>query len=306
MQYCRGEYKNVEIIVVNDGSTDNTENIVKKFMLDNHRIKLYNQVNSGVGAARSLGIKMSTGDFIAFCDSDDWFDTNFLQEHIKYLKKYDADISICRTYITGTINKENSNEISVLNKPNIIKSYINYEEISVSLWDKIFKKDVLKIDEIFNDFRYSEDLYMNYIACKYANKIIKFNTTKYNWFNNPASLSRGKFNPIKLECDFAVWNKIIDDCRNNYPDLVETARLSSELWICGTYRLMVSCHYKDKDKENMIARYIHQDGIKVLKAEKNKRNKLFLCFAYVSFPLARIVWYIMNYCKAIIKKIIHK
>ena len=116
---------------------------------------------------------------------------------------------------------------------------------------------------------------MNYMACAYANRIVKFNTTKYNWYNNPNSLSRGKFDPVKLECDLSARNRIISDCKVNYPDLEETARLSSELWICGTYRLMVNCHYHNQKQEDMIAKYIRQDGIKVLKAEKNKRNKRF-------------------------------
>lgn len=92
------------------------------------------------------------------------------------------------------------------------------------------------------------------------------------------------------------------DCQRYYLELEEIARLSSELWICGTYRLMVTCHYHNKELEDRIAKYIRQDGLKVMKAEKNKRNKAFLRFAYISFPLARIVWYTMNSCKMMIKK----
>lgn len=270
------------------------------------RIKLITQNNSGVGAGRCRGIKESTGEYIAFCDSDDWFEDNYLEEHIRHLKEYNAEISMCRTHISNTADSGYSDEIIVREVPEIIKDYLTYNGISVSLWDKVFKKSLFDNKDVINDFRYSEDLYMNYIACKHANRIVKFNTTKYNWFNNPDSLSRGRFNPVKTECDFAAWDRIIEDCKINYPALEETARLSSELWICGTYRSMVTCHYHNREQEKRIARYIRQDGLKVFKAEKNKRNKAFLRIAYLSLPIARIIWYTKNGCKTIVKKFLQK
>lgn len=301
-----GGYRNVEVLVVDDGSTDKTKTIVKDLMLHDNRVKLITQSNSGVGVARCKGIQESIGEFIAFCDSDDWFEANYLQEHVKHLEKYKADISICRTQISNLPDIEYSDEISFKDKPDIVKAYVSYDGISVSLWDKVFRRKVLDTREILNDMRYSEDIYMNYIACKNADRIVQFNTTKYNWFNNMTSLSRGKFNPVKLGNDFEAWNKIIADCNRNYPELEETALLSSELWICGTYRLMVTHHYHNKKQEDMIAKYIRQDGLKVLKAEKNKRNKTFLRLAYMSFPFARGVWYFKNGCKTIVKKVIKK
>lgn len=296
-----GGYSNFEIIVVDDGSTDKTAEIVQSFATKDDRVKYIFQVNSGVGVARCKGIKESTGEYIAFCDSDDWFHSDFLQEHIKHLKKFNADISMCPTF-SDSINFKCSDVVILKEKPDILSDYLNYKGMSVSLWDKVFKRELLDNDEIDNDFRYSEDLYMNYVACKRANRTVYFKTTCYYWFNKPNSLSRGQFNPIKLECDFSSWNKIIEDCKLNFKHLETTARLSSELWLCGTYRLMVSRHYHNKEQEKRIAKYVRQDGIKVLKAEKNKRNKVFLVISYFSFPLARMVWYILNGSKKVIKK----
>ena len=302
-----GGYNNVEVIVVNDGSTDNTENIVKSFIKRDNRVKLVSQVNSGVGVARCRGIKESSGNYIAFCDADDWFEDNFLQEHLKHLEKYNAEISMCRTHITGSADIGNSDDVSIKEKTDIVKDYLNYCGITVSLWDKVYKRELLDNKEIINDLRYSEDLYMNYIACKYANRIIKFNTTKYNWFNNPTSLSRGRFNPVKLENDFSAWDKIITDCNKNHPKLEETARLSSELWIAGTYRSMVNSHYHNKELEKKIARYIRQDGIiKTLAAEKNRANKRFIRLAMISMPLARYTWYVLTGAKRMVKKVIRR
>lgn len=99
---------------------------------------------------------------------------------------------------------------------------------------------------------------------------------------------------------------MIDDCKKNRPELEEQTRLSSELWLCGTYRVMVSSHYYNKELERKIANYIRQDGAKPLRTEKNKRNKAFLRVAIVSFPLARVTWYGLHLGKDIVKKIIRK
>ena len=297
-----GGYYFIEIIVVNDGSTDSTQTIVENIAKDDNRIILINKENGGVGSARSKGIKESIGDYIAFCDSDDWYDNNFLEEHIKHLERYDADISQCRTLISSAKDVGNNERITIMDMNSFVSEYLNYNCVSVSLWDKVYKREVLNNREIFNSLHYSEDLYMNYVACKYAKRIVKFNTTKYNWFNNTSSLSRGKFNPMKLESDFQVWGTIIEDCKKSYPELAETARISSELWICGTFRYMISCRYHNKELEKDIKTYIRQDGRKPLKAEKNKRNKAFLRIALFSFPVARLVWGTKNFLIGTIKR----
>jgi Glycosyltransferases involved in cell wall biogenesis len=85
-------YYNWELIVVNDASSDNTVNIVKKFMETDSRIKLYNnEFNKGVAESRNLGIKMATGEWVAFLDSDDWWEKNKLQRQLEAAIKEKAD-----------------------------------------------------------------------------------------------------------------------------------------------------------------------------------------------------------------------
>lgn len=305
-QYYSGGYQNLEVVVINDGSTDGTEEIVKDFQTKDERVVLINQTNHGAGYAKSVGIRYCTGDYIAFCDSDDWFDADYLQEHYKHITAYDADISQCRTFATTSVDPGNTDRIEILDA-DLVKKYVSYQSINVSLWDKLYKREVLDTEEIFTDCRYAEDLYMNYVASKRAKRIVKFDTTKYNWYCNPNSLSRSSFKPIRLESDFNAWGRIINDCAKYYPQLEETARLSSELWICGTYRAMVNSHYHNKELEKRIATYIRQDGLqKALNAENNKANKRFIRLALISMPLARYTWYMMRFVKDGAKKILNR
>ena len=87
----------IEIIVVNDGSTDSTQTIVEGYMSSDNRIKLINQENKGLGAARNVGLDNATGKYISFIDSDDWISKNFLYSLYTYaITNTNAKYSICK------------------------------------------------------------------------------------------------------------------------------------------------------------------------------------------------------------------
>ena len=301
-----GGYQNLEVIVVNDGSTDGTRVLVEAMASKDPRIRLINQKNQGCGNAKSAGARASCGDYISFCDADDWYEPNFLEEHHRHITKYDADISQCLTHQTESAPPIYSDEIEIL-QDDLLGRYLQYQSISVTLWDKLYKRELLDCPGIESDLRAADDLYMNYVASRKCRRIVKFSTTSYNWYCRSDSLSRQSFNPATLKNDFASWKRIIDDCRVNYPHLEETARLSSELWIAGTYRSMVNSHYHNAELEKKIAAYIRQDGIKkTLAAEHNKANKRFIRLALVSMPLARYAWYAVGGIKYLAKIALRK
>ncbi len=101
-------YKNWELIVINDGSTDKTEEIVKKYCLLDDRVFLVNQKNSRQSAARNSGLKISTGDWVGFLDSDDLWTPNKLEIQLNYLTQHkDVSVVFSSGYIFHFDNKEN-------------------------------------------------------------------------------------------------------------------------------------------------------------------------------------------------------
>ena len=91
-------YKDIEVIIVNDGSKDNSDKICKNYADQDSRIKYYSQKNSGVSVTRNNGIKYSSGAYIAFLDSDDYIESNFCEIMLRELEKESSDMCICRNY----------------------------------------------------------------------------------------------------------------------------------------------------------------------------------------------------------------
>ena len=92
-------YKNIEIILINDGSSDKSEEICNSYLKTYKNIKLINQSNSGVSVARNNGLKSSTGDYVLFVDSDDWLEKDMLEIMVKEIDNFDIDIVRCEYFV---------------------------------------------------------------------------------------------------------------------------------------------------------------------------------------------------------------
>ena len=100
-------YKNIEIICVNDGSTDNSLELLYEYSKKDSRIKIIDKKNGGVSSARNLGIKNAIGEYIYFVDSDDWIELNLIEEFVNVIKTEEVDIVRCNHY-----KNQNENNIS--------------------------------------------------------------------------------------------------------------------------------------------------------------------------------------------------
>ena len=142
-------FNNYEIILVNDGSTDNSEKIVDDYVNKYSNIIKINKKNGGPGAARDEGLKIARGNYISFVDSDDYVDSNMLSYMMNYIKKYNCDIAICGIYMfddytgkeLGKIELSEENREKPLNREELITLYLN-NKITGHLWNKIYKRKI--------------------------------------------------------------------------------------------------------------------------------------------------------------------
>ena len=161
-------YKNLEIIIVNDGSTDNSLNIMNKYKSDK-RVKIYSKENGGLSSARNYGIDNSHGEFISFIDSDDYISNDFIEKLYKQIKCDNSDISMCR-YIREENKFTHTYVAKKLNSEDVLEKILYQDDqtlYSVAAWNKLYRK------EIFNDIRYPYGKYNEdmFIICEIMKKV---------------------------------------------------------------------------------------------------------------------------------------
>lgn len=173
-------YKNFELIIVNDGSTDGTLEKIKNY--NDNRIKIYSQKNQGAGQARNKGLKEATGDFICFVDSDDTINKNFLEIMSKLLKEKQAQIVAC-SY------SRNTHKIYELKKQEAFKYLIELpEKIPMSVCGKLFRKETIK-EIYFDKSNHFEDIKFAIEAFLKSDKAVYIEEKLYNYIRKNESRS---------------------------------------------------------------------------------------------------------------------
>ena len=213
-------YRNIEIILVNDGSTDSSLEICKSFLKDDKRIKLFSQSNKGVSAARNLGMYKATGKAILFVDSDDYLELQMIEILYRNMINYKVDISICNYKIVNGVNIVSNNDKNLcgkLEKDSAFKLLFDDSSYKGYLWNKLINKRLLDNEISFDEnISFSEDLLF---LCKIFEKInnVYYDNTLYlyNYYKREDSAVNKAFNKknathspksFQIICIENVWN----------------------------------------------------------------------------------------------------
>lgn len=196
-------YQNLEILIVDDGSTDSSGDICDRVAASDNRIKVYHTQNKGLVAARKFGLKNSTGKFIGFVDGDDYIDEQMYEQLLKKLLEDDADY-IHSMYIEergelsskkGRISIQNISFCNEKEKAKFLEQYVlndmNREYITPSIWSKLFKAEFIKrcYEAVPDEQQYGEDWICLVRSIMEADKISFLNEVYYHYIVRNGSLS---------------------------------------------------------------------------------------------------------------------
>ncbi len=180
--------KDIEIVLVNDGSTDNSQAIIEQYQKKYPNIiKAYSTENGGAAKARNYALEQVTGEYIGFVDSDDYISEEMYEKLYCQAKKENADIVCCNYYRVKMETKFNKMDFGNKNIPkedvfnkNIYESKLLFDEVPY-LWNKIFKKEIIESNhfKFDNDLRIYEDLLFTYKVFAKANKIARVEDALY-------------------------------------------------------------------------------------------------------------------------------
>lgn len=200
-------YKNLEIIVINDGSTDKSLSIVKEMAKVDSRIICINQKNMGVAKTRNKAISLATGKYIMFVDNDDYLDDDYIHNYVNVIEKTDYDVVI-GGYRRITQDFKILHEEKLKNKP-----FSKY--LMLVPWAKIYKRDFLIKNKFkFLDYIIGEDVYFSIDIYLTTNKIGIIDYVGYNWFYNTDSVSNTEHKGFKKNVDILFLLEKITKLKN--------------------------------------------------------------------------------------------
>lgn len=219
-------YKNLEIILVNDGSTDKSKIICERYAEKDERIVIINQENSGQASARNVALSIAQGEYIGFVDADDWIEEEMYEVMLASMRNTNADIATCGRFVVNANTFEKSKvfcneEINILDSKEAIRRFLLWEGIDGASCDKLFRKTV--IDGLRYPTGYiCEDLTFVYGAIKRSKNVCMTGIPFYNYLQTENSTSRSSYN--KRSKGLAIYPiEIRDDVMSIYPELKEEA-----------------------------------------------------------------------------------
>ncbi|MCC8052232.1 MAG: glycosyltransferase [Clostridiales bacterium] len=289
-------YRNLEIIIVDDGSPDNCGSICDEYAEKDNRIQVIHKANEGLSAARNDALKRVKGDWISFVDSDDWCELNMYEKAIEAARKEDVDILIynlfrnfenkevvikafSREFVTNDRKLISEMQLSALNK-----GYTPYggKWSQGYPWDKLFKASLVLQNGLIFDTKVkaNEDVIFDLHAFQFAKKISYIDEELYHYRANPNSIGM-KYTPDRVDIDFQIY-QVMNDIGEKYHleglyYQALNARIVENTVLCG-----VRCFFHKKNKENIIKKLkyankvLHKEPVYTAfdEVDKNKLGKI--------------------------------
>lgn len=226
-------YKNLQIILVDDGSTDNTLAILNQYASLDSRIEVHHQENKGVATARNELLSKVKGDYVLFVDSDDWIELDMVEFLIAKVTEENAEMAVCGNVVNNGIPKKNYKE-ETWGKEKVIEEFLRHTNFNGSLWNKLFSVKLLKNNPTFNpEISYGEDALFTWQLIQDVEKIIVTDKQLYHYRMNEGSLSHAKWSPNKMGTGHIVWELLEKETKEKYPqftDIASTSFVVSDMW----------------------------------------------------------------------------
>ena len=213
-------YRNLEIILVDDGTKDRSGIICEEYAKRDGRIKVFHKENGGLSDARNYGIEHSTGEYLTFIDSDDYLDLDYVEFLYNLIKK-GYRMSLCSLHVVYTSNghienKGNGKEV-ILSGKQCIEMMCYHEEVDTAAYAKLMHRD------LFDKVRYPkgkifEDIGTSYLLFDQCDEIICSFVPKYYYVIRNNSIVTSEFNLSKLDL-IEMTNQMADYVNVKYPDL---------------------------------------------------------------------------------------
>lgn len=194
LSICVQTYSNLEIILIDDGSSDGSGELCDLYAQRDKRIKVIHQVNAGQSAARNRGLDIAQGEFLGFVDSDDWIESDMYDFLYRLLEENAADVSICSHYIeteAKTRVRYSTGRLTCFSCEEAMRALVKDKRVRNYMWDKLYRRQLF--DGIyFPENRVFEDIAVSYHVFYKAHRVVMQDCPKYHYLKREGSTTQSK------------------------------------------------------------------------------------------------------------------
>lgn len=284
-------YRNLEIILVDDGSPDRCPAMCDVWTEKDSRIKVIHKKNGGLSDARNVGMEVARGELIGFVDSDDWIDKNMYQYLYKAIKSDNSDVAACGVEMIWENGKKSrmltQNGNCVLNREEAMEALIEESWIKQPVWYKLYKTGTIR-NILFPVGKYHEDAFWSYQVIGAAERVSIRDYVGYYYWQHNGSIMGEKYSLKRLDAIQALEHRQ-NYLETNFPNLATKAKYS--LWFSCIYHGQKILQNLPEQEQESAIRYIrhvlqqHPFSANTLKGLTQK-EKFWIRMAKVSLPVA--------------------
>lgn len=246
-------YKNLEILVIDNGSTDNTKEVLSTYAKNDKRIVVLDCKEKGVSKARNLGLKNFSGEFLCFVDGDDIIEKDYVKDLYEHLEHNKCDMSICsfkKQKKLSKFAKKTKVKETFVDGEEAIKKMLCSNQFNGIIACKMFKREFLK-DIFFDEEIYlCEDLLFCFEYLLKCNSVVYFNKKLYHYLIRPNGAVMGRFSNKKLTC-LKSLEKIISMTQN------EEIKACAKAWMCMQCVMLLYFCKRDKIEDVELNKKLH-------------------------------------------------
>ena len=287
-------YKNIEIILVDDGSPDNCPSICDEYAEKDNRIKVIHKENGGLSDARNAGMQVATGDYISYIDSDDWVEPQMFEKMLNRLIEDNSDVVSCGVKWVeenGTlIRNVSAGSNTVLNRKESLKELLNDGLIKQHVWNKLYKTDIIR-NISFEKGKYHEDVFWSYQVFGIAEKVSIMTDSFYCYVQRPNSIMSVGYSDKRLDALDAMLQRCYY-MKKNFPELYDLS-LYTYLGSCMYHmQLAINANCDKKIIENIRERLVFKETGNVFTYLKGKQEmwmRMFLSFPKLTCKIRNIL-----------------
>ncbi len=245
-------YTDLQIVLINDGSTDGSWKMMRELASRDDRIEIYTQPNQGVAATRNNLLEKVKGDFVLFVDSDDWIDPDTVETLVHEQQQGDYDIVMYQ-------NLGNA-ESTVYTQDQAVALFLEHELFRGMLWNKLVRSSLFDGLELDETISYGEDSLMTWYLLQRISKMCALNRDFYHYNgDNQSSLSNQTFNGKKFS-SYMVWHNITCDTDEKWPQYTGVAHARFACEMTQVLLAAVVAGYKPDKQVSMLQTAIRRDG----------------------------------------------